>query len=205
MVSQGCDSSAVHQLLGTVYTFKLEEPSTALRSGREFGSLLNACGRMGRQGVGLSICLGDRGEAMNQAQEILEEYRRKIGSSLDWVRENKRIDELENIYLIRAEDKVDDTVIGVVSSILLSQGILKEEKPVVATAWSEDNQIKVSARGTEGLTLRGLHMGMVMQEAAEALEGGGGGHDIAAGAYIPVEREQEFIEKVNILVKGQYT
>lgn len=205
MVSQGCDSSAVHQLLGTVYTFKLEEPSTTLRSGREFGTLLNACGRMGRQGVGLSICLGDRGDAMNEAQETLEEYRRKIGQSLDWVRQNSRIEELENIYLIRAEDNVEDTVIGVVSSILLSQGILKNRKPVIATAWNEDNQIKVSARGTEELTLRGLHMGMIMQTAAEELDGGGGGHDIAAGAYIPMEKEQEFIEKVNRLVKEQYT
>jgi len=205
MVSQGCDSRSVHQLLGTVYTFKLEEPGTALRSGREFGSLLNACGRMGRQGVGLSICLGDRGEAMSQAQEALEEYRRKIGGSLDWVRQNNRIVELENIYLIRAEDKVEDTVIGVVSSILLSQGILKNQKPVIATAWSDDNQIKVSARSTEELIQRGLHMGMVMQVAAEELDGGGGGHDIAAGAYIPIEKEQEFIEKVNKLVPEQYT
>ena len=205
MVSQGCNSTAVHQLLGTVYTFKLEEPSTALRSGREFGSLLNACGRMGRQGVGLSICLGDRKEAMVEAQETLEEYRRKIGESLDWVRENNRIDELENIYLIRAEDKVEDTVIGVVSSILLSQGILKNMKPVIATAWSDDNQIKVSARGTEELTERGLHMGLVMQTAAEELDGGGGGHDIAAGAYVSIEKEQEFIEKVNRLVPEQYT
>ena len=205
MVSQGCNSTAVHQLLGTVYTFKLEEPSTALRSGREFGSLLNACGRMGKQGVGLSICLGDRKEAMVEAQETLEEYRRKIGESLDWVRENNRIDELENIYLIRAEDKVEDTVIGVVSSILLSQGILKNMKPVIATAWSDDNQIKVSARGTEELTERGLHMGLVMQTAAEELDGGGGGHDIAAGAYVSIEKEQEFIEKVNRLVPEQYT
>ena len=205
MVSQGCNSTAVHQLLGTVYTFKLEEPSTALRSGREFGSLLNACGRMGKQGVGLSICLGDREEAMVEAQETLEEYRRKIGGSLDWVRENNRIDELENIYLIRAEDKVEDTVIGVVSSILLSQGILKNMKPVIATAWSDDNQIKVSARGTEELTERGLHMGLVMQTAAEELDGGGGGHDIAAGAYVSIEKEQEFIEKVNRLVPEQYT
>jgi single-stranded-DNA-specific exonuclease len=200
MVSGGCDAGAVHQLIGTIYTFRLEEPSTSLRSGREYGSLLNACGRMGRPGVGLSICLGDRGEAMAEAQETLDLYRRKIGSSLDLVRENDMVEERDHIYVIRAGDSIDDTVIGVVSGILLSQGILKEMKPIISTAVSEDDQVKVSARGTEELALCGLHMGVVMQKAAGAVGGGGGGHDVAAGAYVPIDKEEEFIAKVNSLV-----
>jgi len=200
MVGEGCDAEAVHQLLGTIYTFRLEEPSTCLRSGREYGSLLNACGRMGRQGVGLSVCLGDRGEAMAEAQETLELYRRRIASSLDLVRENEMVEELDNVYLIRAGDAIDDTVIGVVSGILLSQGILKKMKPIVSTALSEDGQVKVSARGSTELASRGLHMGLVMQRAAEAVGGGGGGHDVAAGAYVPIDKEEEFIAMVNSLV-----
>jgi len=200
MVGEGCDTEAVHQLLGTIYTFRLEEPSTCLRSGREYGSLLNACGRMGRQGVGLSVCLGDRGEAMIEAQETLDLYRRKIGSSLDLVRENDMVEELDSIYLIRAGDAIDDTVIGVVSGILLSQGILKNMKPIVSTALSEDDQVKVSARGSTELASRGLHMGLVMQKAAEAVGGGGGGHDVAAGAYVSIDKEEEFIAMVNSLV-----
>ena len=200
MVSSGCDSRAIHQLIGTIYTFKLEEPSTALRSGREYGSLLNACGRMDKQGVGLSVVIGDRGEAMIEAQETLEEYRRTIGQALDWVQMNEKVEEMENIYVIRAEDNVNDTVIGVVSGILLSQGILKKMKPIVATAQSEEDQLKVSARGIEELVEQGLHMGMVMQQAAESVEGGGGGHDIAAGAYVPVKKEKAFLEEVNRLV-----
>ena len=65
---------------------------------------------------------------------------------------------------------------------------------------SEDDQVKVSARGTEELASRGLHMGVVMQKAAEAVGGGGGGHDVAAGAYVPIDKEEEFIAKVNSLV-----
>jgi single-stranded-DNA-specific exonuclease len=205
MVSMGCDAGAVHQLIGTIYTFRLEEPSTCLRSGREYGSLLNACGRMNRPGVGLSVCLGDRGEAMAEAQEALDLYRRKIGSSLDLVRENEMVEERDNIYVIRAGDSIDDTVIGVVSGILLSQGILKKMKPIISTAVSEDDQVKVSARGTEELALRGLHMGVVMQKAAEAVGGGGGGHDVAAGAYVPIDKEEEFIAKVNNLVSEHIT
>ena len=107
---------------------------------------------------------------------------------------------MENIYVIRAEDKINDTVIGVVSGILLSQGILKHKKPIVATAYTDDDQLKISARGVEELVQEGLHMGVVMQSAAELMEGGGGGHDIAAGAYIPVDKETAFLTEVNRLV-----
>ncbi len=200
MVSSGCDSKAIHQLIGTIYTFKMEETSTPLRSGREYGSLLNACGKMGRPSVGLSICLGDRGEAMFEAQETLGDYRIAISKALDWVQMNDKVDEQEHIYVIKAEDEVNDTVIGVVCGILLSQGILKENKPIIASAYSEDDQLKISTRGTEELAEAGLHMGEVMLEAAEAVEGGGGGHDVAAGAYIPQNKEREFLENVNRLV-----
>jgi RecJ-like exonuclease len=155
---------------------------------------------MEKQGVGLSVAMGDREEAMIEAQETLELYRRTIGEALDWVQMNDKVEELEHIYVIKAEDKINDTVIGVVSGILLGQGILKAMKPIIATAVSEDDQLKVSARGVEELVEQGLHMGLIMQTAAEEVEGGGGGHDIAAGAYIPKGREKEFLDAVNRLV-----
>jgi RecJ-like exonuclease len=200
MVSSGCASDSIHQLIGTIYTFKLEEPSTSLRSGREYGSLLNACGRMDKQGVGLSVAIGDREEAMVEAQETLELYRRTIGEALDWVQMNDKVEEMDHIYVIKARDQINDTVIGVVSGILLSQGILKKKKPIIATAVSEEDQLKVSARGLEELVEQGIHMGKIMQEAAEQVEGGGGGHDIAAGAYIPVKVEKKFLREVDRLV-----
>ncbi len=43
-------------------------------------------------------------------------------------------------------------------------------------------------------------MGLIMQKAAEIVEGGGGGHDIAAGAYVPRNKENVFFEEVNRLI-----
>ena len=138
---------------------------------------------------------------MAEAQDVLGEYRIAIAQALDWVQMNDKVEEQEHIYVITAEDKVNDTVIGVVSGILLGQGILKSKKPIVATAFTEDDKLKISTRGLDELVKAGLHMGLVMQEAAEAVEGGGGGHDIAAGAYIPMNREKEFLENVNRLIE----
>jgi RecJ-like exonuclease len=199
MVSSGCDSKTIHQLIGTSYSFRLENPRTPLRSGREFGSLLNACGRMGKQGIGLSIVMGDRGESIQEAQDTLDEYRKNISQALDWVQMNDKVEEKETIYVIKAEEHVNDSVIGVISGILLNQGILKK-KPIIATAKTDDDQLKISARGNYELLEKGLHMGLIMQKAAERVNGSGGGHDIAAGAYIPITMESVFLSEVDRLV-----
>ena len=194
MVSSGCDPESVHQLVGTIYTLKLEEPSTPLRGGREFGSLLNACGRMGRPGVGLSIVMGDRGEALVEAEEAVAEYRRAIGAALDWAVSGEGLEEGGLVYVLRGGGQVEEAVIGVVSGILLGQGILDRGKPIVGLAQTEEGQVKVSARTVPELAERGIHLGTLIQKAAENVGGDGGGHDIAAGAYLPVGTEEEFIE-----------
>jgi len=204
MIYEGCEPEAVHDLVGTVYTMKAEEAWTPLRDGREYASLLNACARMGRPSVGLCICIGDRDEAMREAESILTDYRRKIGEYLDWSREGGRIEERDHIYTLRAYNDIDDRIVGVVASILLSTGILKHRKPIVAWALSEEGLIKVSSRATEEMAKDGLDLGEVMMKAAEPFEGRGGGHDIAAGAFLPVEKEGQFMELVDRLVGEQH-
>jgi len=203
LIYEGCDSDSVYDLIGTIYTLTAEEAWTPMRDGREYSSLLNACARMEKPGLGLSLCLGDRDAAMKEAEGTLEDYRRQIAEYLDWVREGGRIKEMENIYALPAEADVNDRIIGVVASILLSMGILKSPKPIIAWARADKGLVKVSARGTEDIAAAGVDLGAVMMEAAKGFEGRGGGHDIAAGAYIPEEREEAFLELVDDLVGKQ--
>ena len=200
MVAQGCDTKAIHNLIGTVYTFRKEKATTPLRDGREYSSLLNACARMRRPSLGISICLGDRGEAMKEAELTVDEYRRRIGGYLDWVRTGDRLRELNSIYVLSAGNDIDENIVGVVSSILLGQGMLKSTKPIVSAAYSNDGTVKISSRIAEGTAYMGINLGKIMQEAASGVKGAGGGHDNAAGAFIPHEAEDEFIRRVDELV-----
>jgi RecJ-like exonuclease len=109
-----------------------------------------------------------------------------------------------SIYALRAHGDIDDRIVGVVASILLSTGMLKNEKPLVAWARAEEGLMKVSARATEPMAARGLDLGEVMKKASESFNGRGGGHDIAAGAFLPEDGERAFIELVDILVGEQY-
>ncbi len=49
----------------------------------------------------------------------------------------------------------------------------------------------------------GLDLGEVMMKSAEPYEGRGGGHDIAAGAFLPEANQAEFLQKVDTLVGEQ--
>jgi RecJ-like exonuclease len=203
MIYEGCEAEAVHDLVGTIYTLKGEEPWTPIRDGREYASLLNACARMGRPSIGLSICMGDRNDALKEAADTLDGYRRKIGEYLDWVRQADRIKEREHTYSLVANDDIDERIIGVVSSILLSTGILKKHKPIIASARADGELIKISARATEDMAKQGLDLGDVMMKSAEPYEGRGGGHDIAAGAFLPEASQEEFLQRVDAIVGEQ--
>jgi len=194
----------ISNLIGHVYTLSREEPWTPLRDGREFAVLLNATGRMDKPGVGVAICMGDRGTALEEANKILEEYRRTINKYLGWIMEKpERIRELENIYVVYGEDFIDDKIVGAISSIL-STSLPNPEKPLIAYAdVKEEGLVKVSARTVDAVTYKGVNLGEIMQIAAEKCLGKGGGHDVAAGAQIPIENVDAFIKLVNELVGKQ--
>ena len=194
----------VSNLIGHVYILNREEPWTPLRDAREFAVLLNATGRMDKPSLGVAVCMGDRGSALEEANNVLREYRRTIGKYLGWVMEKpERMEELENIYVVHGEDFLKDKIVGAISSIL-STSLPNPEKPLIMYANVEEEEIaKFSARTVDMVTNKGANLGEVMQVAAEKCLGKGGGHNIAAGAQVPIENINTFIKIVDELVGKQ--
>jgi len=194
----------VSNLIGHVYILNREEPWTPLRDAREFSVLLNATGRMDKPSLGVAVCIGDRGSALEEANNVLREYRRTIGKYLGWVMEKpERMEELENIYVVHGEDFLKDKIVGAISSIL-SMSLPNPEKPLIMYANVEEEEIaKFSARTVDMVTNKGANLGEVMQVAAEKCLGKGGGHNIAAGAQVPIENINTFIKIVDELVGKQ--
>ena len=125
---------AVDNLIGYVYVLTKEEPNTPLRDAREFAVVLNSTGRMDRPSLGIAICMGDRKAALEEANKILEDYRKNINKYLGWVNEKpERMRELQNIYVINGENFINEKIIGTVSSIIVSN-LVNSEKPLIAYA-----------------------------------------------------------------------
>ncbi len=159
---------------------------------------------MGRTGLGVAICMGDRGAALEEASKVLDEYRRTITKYLGWLTEKPgRIEELKSIYVAHGEGIIDDKMIGTISSIL-STNLPKLEKPLIAySAVKGEEFAKFSARTLDPVVRKGLNLGEILKVAAEKYSGRGGGHNIAAGAQVPIKKVDAFIKLVDELVKKQ--
>jgi len=194
----------ISNLIGHVYVLNNEESWTPLRDAREFAVLLNATGRMDKPSLGVAICMGDRSVALEAADKVLEAYRRTINKYLGWVMEKpERMRELENIYVVYGENFINDKIIGAISSIL-SSSLPNPEKPLIAYANVEEEGLaKFSARTIDTMINKGVNLGEVMRLAAEKCQGNGGGHDIAAGAQVSIDKVHAFIEIVDELVGKQ--
>jgi single-stranded-DNA-specific exonuclease len=194
----------VENLIGFIYILTKEEPNTALRDAREFAVVLNSAGRMDRPSLGIAICMGDRKAALEESNKILEDYRKNINKYLGWVTEKpERMRELQNIYVIYGENFINEKIIGTVSSIIVSS-LANNEKPLIAFANVEKEQAaKFSGRTTEAAIRKGVNLGDVMRLASEAHGGKGGGHNIAAGAQVPLDKIDVFLKTVDGLVGRQ--
>lgn len=110
-----------------------------------------------------------------------------------------------------AGERIRDTIVGIVAGMALGSEGIAADRPIIAFATKNDDgadtdenpERKVSARGTNQLVQQGLNLSAVMDDAAEAVGGGGGGHDVATGATIPAGREIAFVERVDELVAEQ--
>jgi RecJ-like exonuclease len=203
LISRGLHSE-VENLIGNVYVLAKEEPWTPLRDAREFALVLNSTGRLDRPSLGIAICMGDRAAALEEANKVLEDYRKSISTYLGWVMEKpERMKEFEHIYVVYGETFINEKIIGTISSILVS-GLEHPEKPLIAYAnIIEENAAKFSARTTDLALSKGVNLGNVMHVASEKYGGKGGGHNVAAGAQVPIDQIENFINTVNDLIGKQ--
>ncbi|MGP3667187.1 MAG: DHHA1 domain-containing protein [Candidatus Bathyarchaeota archaeon] len=202
LTSKGFTEDSIFQLIGCVYSFTLEDKWTPLRDAREYAALLNACVKMGKPGLAVSLCLGCRDEFLDEAQNLLNEYRKTIGGYISVLMEkkDKLIVEDENVYVVKCHNVVDEKMLSPIASILSNSFNFKLDKPVIALTKTKDGKIKISARASQILVDKGLNLGLIMQEVSEKFDGKGGGHNIAAGATIPEKSEWEFIKHVNMTI-----
>ncbi|CAJ37237.1 single-stranded-DNA-specific exonuclease RecJ [Methanocella arvoryzae] len=187
----GMPSHKIQRLVGEVYTLCKEEPGTEMRDASEFSTLLNATARYEYAETGLAICTGDRGEAFHYARDLLEQHRRNLVNGLNYVSDHG-VTRLNNVQYFDARSEIRETIVGIIAGMSSSLDCVSRGMPIVGLATSTEG-IKVSARGNHDLIMRGLNLARAISEAAAAVGGAGGGHDIAAGATIPAGKEVEFM------------
>jgi single-stranded-DNA-specific exonuclease len=193
----------VERLLAETYGFPDEIPRTPLRNAQEYATLLNACGRWSKPQVGGAILRGDRGVAYRDAEHMLNNHRAIIRNLLQYIIDTG-VKEMENLQWIHVGARYPDTIVGIGAGMALSK--LNSTKPIlVMCEVPEDTSLtKVSMRTNERVVEKGIDLQQALSDASAEYGGGGGGHKIAAGAYIPRTAEKEFVNRVNRILGEQF-
>lgn len=190
MLKQGAQPEAMRTLVEEKYWI----PDRGIYA-EEMSALINSCSRLGREGLGVSLALGDGG-ALREAEVLRDDYFRQIIGYLH---------ELEKGMFTKKRVQFfycpEPTLAGAVAGIGM-QYYFNGEMPSVGFSVLEKTT-KVSSRGNRQLVGRGLDLSSAMNEAAAEVGGQGGGHNIAAGATIPKGKEEKFISLVDDIVDRQ--
>jgi len=204
LASIGFQSSVVLDMVGTVYTLSNEPAGSPTRDAREFSALLNACGRTGNPSIGISVGLGDRRMALEEANDVITLYRKTLAGYMEWLTNSPNaIQKFKSIWVVRGENQIQDSMTGAFSSILSSAGTLSPEHAIVVLTRSKEGGLKMSARAPPKLLELGVNLGTALNSISKKYGGFGGGHNVAAGAYIEVEDPTEFLKEFDEVVASQ--
>ena len=197
------NGESVERLLAETYGFPDEIPRTPLRNAQEYATMLNACGRWSKPHVGGAILRGDRGAAYRDAEHMLNNHRAIIRNLLQYIIDTG-VKEMENLQWIHVGGRYPDTIVGIGAGMALSK--LNTTKPILVMCEvpEDTNLTKVSMRTNERVVEKGIDLQQALSDASAEYGGGGGGHRIAAGAYIPKTAEKEFVNRVNRILGEQF-
>jgi len=172
----------ITSLIGERYILCYEEPHSPLRDAREYATLLNACGRLKRSSLGVSLALGDR-SILDSANEILSDYKKRIFNYINMVQMEKR----RGFYLVKGEGFLDENFTGAIASLLI--GRLGKEIILVRTT-SDNSYYKVSLRSNK----EEVDLGKIIRKVCGELGEIGGGHKKAGGAKVSIQKMEDFLK-----------
>lgn len=194
-------TEAMTEIIGHTYTLTGEESGSFLRDCREFGTMLNSCGRIGKPGVGMAVSMGDRDAMLSVAEETLREYKSRIREYMNIISNDRwRITTHDYTVMVNAEEVVPETMSGTIASMISGSPKYNGKIIILRTSGSE-NTIKFSARKAQGCAVP-VSLSELLQKGTECFGGMSGGHDMAAGARIDKEKLDDFLDHLEANVNN---
>ena len=191
-------------IMGDAYTFLKEDSDSFLRDGSEFSTAMNACGRNRQEKVAMEVLKGDRLVALDELESVSLEHRRNLAQAIAKVAEGDEtnIIEMENLQYFDGTG-IKPEIVGTIAGMIL--GYCNWKKPVIGFTQTDDSGLKVSLRCSRLLSYDGIHFGNIIHKVAGNVGGSGGGHAMACGAYIPIDKKDEFLNQFNDSLDGMLT
>ncbi len=179
------------EIVGEIFLLKF---FNKLEDARELSAMINACSRLDEPEVALQFCM-EVPNSKKKAEAIHVKYKQHLISGLAFVRnsvENSDKIQGKGFLIINARDRIKDTIIGTIASILSNSSLYEEGTVITTMAYYED-KIKVSSRnvGRKGRNVREILDSVIKKTGGEV-----GGHEFAAGCIVNRDKEIEFIDSL---------
>ena len=189
-------------IIGDSYTFLKEDEHSFLRDGSEFSTAMNACGRNHEEKIAMEVLKGDRFVALDELEAVSKSHRYNLATSIAKIAEGDEtnIIEMENLQYFDG-DGIKPEIVGTITGMIL--GYCNWKKPIIGFTQTDDKGLKVSLRCSRLLSYDGIHFGNIIRNIASKVGGSGGGHAMACGAYIPIEKKDEFLQEFNDALNGK--
>ncbi len=136
----------------------------------------------------------------------MTDYKKEIVNALNWYNENKFGNDVfwgNRFVIINAKTNVMSTMIGTLASILSKSNLMTNNTFILSMAQAIDGNTKISLRTTNNAN-GNLDLRKVIEESINGIGNSeAGGHQNAAGAVIPSDKETDFIEAAKEVL-GKY-
>jgi RecJ-like exonuclease len=137
-VSRFGSANLADELVGYTYTLSSEDLRSPLRDAREFSAVLSACGKIGRTGVGVGICLGDRNYCLREGDQIANQFRTILHKGVSSIlAENWRISLDKFTVFLNGENILDEGIVEYVGSIISRSLIFGDRANILWTRASD--------------------------------------------------------------------
>ena len=162
----------------------------------ELSALFNSCARQGEHGLGLALALGNL-EAREKAIEHSKKHREFIITNLRELEANPP-EQMKNIQHFMTQETAYAGVLAGLGTLYL----FDTSKATFGMS-DQDGKLNVSARAPRGMVDAGVNLGIACRDAGNAVDGTGGGHDIASGATVPSKSKKKFLKELDKIVGEQ--
>jgi single-stranded-DNA-specific exonuclease len=186
-------------LIGYTYVLTTEEHGSALYDARRFSELLNSCALGMKSGLGMSICLGERADSLEEAERDAREFRNSSQKLISKILKEKwRISDKGLYVFINADGIIEPDFVGYLSHLLASHCQFINKVVIMKISIDENYSKYFLSAGCGG----GIDLEQMAKELSDAIDGISMKFSNADGQIIiPPAKEDSFMSIILKLIK----
>ncbi|MBI2183912.1 MAG: hypothetical protein HYU39_03020 [Thaumarchaeota archaeon] len=185
---------------GEIYVLPSEEKGSSLRDAREYADLLQACCCTRRLAEAVSICLGERGGMLADAERVLVKHRERLKTIAQRIlkAEPEAVEGAVFVGDLDVDARFLRALVGAMAAVPKLYG-----KVVLLGSVPRDGKVAIHVKASLDADLLSIRIGEAMREAVNQVEAQGSGNVSGGWAVVEESKVQGFVKAFRKGLRGQ--